>query len=86
MEFMMQEHQFTIFLAAPEQSEDDAAALYEAGCSDGSISTSAGVTRIDFHRESTSLVDAIRSAIADIESAGFDVDRVEFQRDALVEA
>lgn len=72
----MKAHEFTVILASPEESEDDANRLYEAGCSDGSISTSGGVTRIDFRRESDQLEDAIRSAIANVQAAGFHVDHV----------
>ena len=78
----MKEHEFTLVLTTPEESEEDANKLYESGCSDGSISTSDGVTRIDFQREATSLEEAIRSATADVRKAGFDVARVEM--DALV--
>ena len=78
----MKEHEFTLILTTPEKTEEDANKLYESGCSDGSISTSDGVTRIDFHRRSASLEEAIRSATADVRKAGFDVARVEM--DALV--
>lgn len=80
---MMKDHEFTVILATPEQSEEDANALYEAGCSDGSISTSEGVTRIDFHREADSLEQAIRSAIADVQKAGFQAARVELEPQSL---
>lgn len=73
---MKREHEFTVILTTTEQSEDDANRLYEAGCSDGSISTSGGVTRIDFHREAPGLEEAIRSAIGDIQTAGFRVAQV----------
>ena len=78
----MKEHEFTLILTTPEESEEDANKLYEFGCSDASISTSNGVTRIDFHREAASLEEAIRSATANVRKAGFDVARVEM--DALV--
>ena len=78
----MKEHEFTLILTTPEETEEDANKLYESGCSDASISTSNGVTRIDFHRESDSLEEAIRSATANVRNAGFDVARVEM--DALV--
>lgn len=70
-------HEFALILAQPEQSEEDADRLYEAGCDDGSICTCQGVTRIDFHREAESLETAIRSAVADVRRAGFQVARVE---------
>ena len=36
-----------------------------------------------FHREASSLEEAIRSAIRDVRSAGFDVELVEMQPDLL---
>ena len=82
----MKQHEFTVILASPEESEDDADALYEAGCVDGSISTSGGVTRIDFHREAASLEAAIRSAIENVQSAGFRVTHVLIEPESLVQA
>ncbi len=82
----MKEHEFTIILASPEESEEDANRLYEAGCTDGSISTAGGVTRIDFHREAETLEDAMRSAVADVQSAGFQVARVQLQPHSLAKA
>ena len=55
----MRRYEFALVLATSEESEADANWLHEAGCSDGSISTSAGATRIDFHREALSEADAI---------------------------
>lgn len=81
-----QEHEFTVILALPEQSEADADALFEAGCHDGSISTCNGVTRIDFQRSATSLEEAIRSAIANIQAAGFQVAHVLIEPQALAQA
>jgi len=52
-------------------------ALYEAGCNDGTIVTRNGVTFIALDRKADSLQQAIRSATADVRSAGFDVKRVE---------
>jgi hypothetical protein len=74
---MLTMHEFSVILSRPEESEEDADRLYEAGCADGSISTTGGVTRIDFHREAESLEQAIRSAVADVNRAGFPVARIE---------
>lgn len=82
----MREYEFTLVLAAPEQSEEDAERLYEAGCSDGSIGTSGGVTRIDFHRQAPSLEHAIRSAIANVQAAGFQVAHVRLEPQSLAQA
>ena len=42
-----------------------------------------GVFSIDFHREADSLEEAIRSAIANIKTAGYDVARVEIEAEAM---
>ncbi len=82
----MKVHEFTVILARPEESEDDADRLYEAGCADGSISTSDGVTRIDFHRQSDSLEEAIRSAIGNVQSAGFHLAHVLIEPSSIIAA
>ncbi len=82
----MKDHEFTLILATPEQSEEDAGRLYEAGCADGSISTSGGVTRIDFHRKAASLEEAIRSAIENVQAAGFQVAHVLIEPESVVHA
>jgi hypothetical protein len=56
-------------------SEDVANALYEAGCDDGTPFSSNGVASVGFSREANSLEEAVRSAIADINKAGFVVTR-----------
>jgi hypothetical protein len=77
----MKEHEFTLVLTT---DPDEAAAdkLYSV-IDDGTISTIAGTPQIHFHREAASLEDAIRSAVANVRSAGFDVERVEMQPDML---
>ena len=74
-------HQFTLVLTA-DPDEQEADRLYGT-FNDGTISTIAGVPQVHFHREADSLEQAIRSAIGDVRSAGFDVERVETQPDAL---
>ena len=77
-------HEFTLILAAPSVAEEQCDALYESGCDDGTISTSEGVTRIDFARDASTLEDAIRSAIANVNGAGLQVVRAEINADSLV--
>ena len=79
----MKQHHFTLILARPESSEADADALYEAGCDDASISTSAGVTRLDFHRAALSLEHAISSALTHVRAAGFEPAEVRLAPDSL---
>ena len=77
----MKEHHFTLILTA-DPNEEQADRIYGL-LNDGTISTIAGVPQIHFHREAASLEEAIRSAIADVRSAGFDVERVEMQPKAV---
>jgi len=79
----MKEHEFTLVLTA-DPTEAEADTLY--GTFDyGTISTIAGVPQIHFHREAASLEEAIRSAIGDVRSAGFDVARVEMEPGAVLQ-
>jgi hypothetical protein len=75
---------FTVFLVDVEvMTEDIAEALVAAGCDDGSPFSRMGQAGIDFDRTAASLQDAIRSAVANVRQAGFQVDRVELSQDAL---
>ena len=58
-------------------TEGIADALFEAGCDDGTAFSSQGVAAVGFSREAESLEDAVRSAITDVNKAGFAVARVE---------
>ena len=80
---MLKEHEFTLILTA-EPAEEEADSLYGV-CSDGTLSTIAGVPQIHFHREATSLEKAICSAIADVRAAGFGVERVEIEPEAVMQ-
>jgi hypothetical protein len=79
----MKEHEFTLILTA-DPSEDEADKLYGL-INDGTIATRAGVPQIHFHREAGSLEDALRSAIADVRTGGFDVLRVEMRPEEICE-
>ena len=72
----MNTYRFTLILSEPEQSEADADALY-AQFNDGTLVTSEETTRIEFDRDAASLIDAIHSAIADVERTRFRVAFVE---------
>lgn len=52
-----------------------AEALYAAGCDDGTPFSSQGVAAIGFSHEANSLEEAIRSAIVNVNQAGFVVSR-----------
>ena len=79
----MQSHEFTLILSVEEVTDDQCNALYEAGCDDGTISTSERVTRIDFCRDAPTLEEAIRSAIGNVNVARLQVARVEIEADAI---
>jgi hypothetical protein len=51
-------------------------ALFEAGCDDGTYGVSCGIVHIAFAREANTLREAIKSAIADVERAGYKVAEV----------
>ena len=57
-------------------------AIYEAGCSDGTLVSSNYRCHIGFSREAPSL----STAVADVRSVGLDVDGVEIERQDLAEA
>ena len=80
----MTEHEFTLILKVGDLADEQCNALFEAGCDDGTISTSQGVTRIDFCREAPTLEEALRSAIANVHVADIQVERVEIEADHLV--
>lgn len=77
----MRIHEFTLVLTA-DPNEDDADRMY-GKFNDATIATTAGVPQVQFHREAASLEEAIRSAISDIGSTGFSVERVEMEPGAL---
>jgi len=80
----MRKYEFTLVLKGPlELSEEIADQLFEAGCDDGTPTTSRGAFSIDFHREAASLEEAIQSAIGNVRSAGLAVERVEIEADAV---
>lgn len=81
----MQTYEFTVILTGVEEVDDDLAdALYAAGCDDGTPHSSGGVAGVAFDRDAESLEAAIRSAIANVQSAGCIVERVEIEADAAM--
>jgi hypothetical protein len=76
--------EFTLVLSAGMLTDKQCEDLYEAGCDDGTISTSQGVTRVDFAREASSLDEGIRAAIADVNATGLQVARIEIEAARLV--
>jgi hypothetical protein len=82
----MSKYEFTLILAESLELTDGIAdALFEAGCDDGTPGTCNGVFSIDFHREAASLEEAIRSAIKNVRTAGYEVTRVEIEAEAVTQ-
>ena len=67
-----------------EVTDDQADALFAAGCDDGTPACCNGLAWIHFDREATSLEDAIRSAIAQVRAAGLSVAKVELDADSAI--
>jgi len=57
--------------------------LFEAGCDDGTPGTCNGVFSIDFFRHADSLETAISSAMENVKSDGYEVERVEIEAEAM---
>jgi hypothetical protein len=80
----MAKYEFTLILkGSHELTEEIADQFFEAGCDDGTPGTRDGEFSIDFHRTAGTLEDAINSAIGNVKSAGFDVERVEIEAGAM---
>lgn len=80
----MTKYEFTLILKGRlELTEEIADQLFATGCDDGTPGTCNGVFSVDFHREGLSLEQAIHSAIGDVKSAGYEVERVEIQADVI---
>ncbi len=67
-----------------EVTDDQADALFAAGCDDGTPVCCNGLAWIHFDRAAASLEEAIRSAIAQVQSAGFRVAKVELDANFAV--
>jgi len=84
---MMAEFRFALIVAVPPMSQeailDATDALGDAGCTDASIRGHVEGMEVLFARTARSLHAAISSAIADVETAGFPVLRLEMEREAI---
>ena len=70
-----------LFETSTDDKFDDAVAqiadqLFDAGCDDGTLFTREGAIFVGFAREAPTLREAVTSAIADVQSAGYRVSRV----------
>lgn len=74
----MKSFQFTIIASGLDHEDGDFEdRLFEAGCDDATIGFSRGAIIIEFDRDARNFSNAVKSAIADVEKAGAQVDRVE---------
>ncbi|WP_420619985.1 hypothetical protein [Candidatus Poriferisocius sp.] len=65
----MQRFTFTLVVEDRDLKTDEVVdALFEAGCDDALVGSSEGVQFLDFDREAGSVEEAVRSAVADVES------------------
>lgn len=82
----MTKYEFTLVLEGHlELTEEIADALFEAGCNDGTPRICDGIFSVDFHRQAESLEEAIRVAITNVKSAGYEVARVEMGAEGVPE-
>ena len=87
----MPEYRFRLILSGLFSEElpnnellDATDALGAVGCDDASISVHADGLELEFDRPHRSLQEAIASAIQDVELAGFRVESIEMDREAVV--
>ena len=68
----MKTYEFDVVLQnVSEVTDDQADALFAAGCDDGTPTCRDGVAWIHFDREAPSLEEAIRSAVVQVQAADF---------------
>ena len=81
----MKTYEFDVVLQnVSEVTDEQADALFTAGCDDGTPVVCNGVAWIHFDREGGSLEEAIRSAVTQVRAAGFTVSKVELDVEATV--
>jgi hypothetical protein len=81
----MKTYEFDIVLQdISELTDEQADILFEAGCDDGTPTACEGLVWIHFHREAVSLEEAIRSAVTQVQAAGFKVSKVELDVDSAL--
>jgi hypothetical protein len=81
----MRTYEFDVLLKDTIEVTDELAdALYAAGCDDGTPTSRNGRAWIHFNREGPSLEEAIRSAIAQVQAARFNVAKIELDVDSVV--
>lgn len=74
--------EFTLRINQRLSKESEMDSIYRR-CQDVSLLVEGDVTLLEFHRQAASLQDAIESAIADVNAAGYHVAHVELQPDVV---
>jgi len=81
----MKLYEFNVVLKdVSEVTDDQADVLFSAGCDNGTPASCNGMTWIHFDREASSLEEAIRLAVAQVQAADFGVSKVELDADSAV--
>lgn len=81
----MKKYEFDVVLnGAAEVTDEQADALFAAGCDDGTPTSCNGSAWIHFDRDAVSLEEAIRSAVAQVRAAGFSVCKIELDAGTAV--
>lgn len=87
----MTEYRFRLIVSGEFSNEltndelmDATDALGAAGCDDASISVHAHGLELEFERVHHSSEEAIASAVQDVENAGFRVESIEMDREAVI--
>jgi hypothetical protein len=81
----MKLYEFDVMLRDIAEVDDDQAdALFEAGCDDATPMSCNGLAWIHFDREAPSLEDAVRLAVVQVRTAGLSVLKVELDASSAV--
>ena len=85
VDYAMKTYQFDIVVKdVSEITDQQADDLFAAGCDDGTPACCNGRAWIHFDREASSLEDAIRSAVSQVQAAGFKVSKIELEGNTAV--
>lgn len=82
---VMNTYEFDVILQGiAEVTDDQADALFEAGCDDGTPVSCDGLAWIHFDRQSPSLEEAVRLAVSQIRNVGLAIAKVELDIGSFV--
>jgi len=81
----MTEQHFTVILKGKDALSEEVVERLYGRCDDASAGSSGGIGHVRFDRPAASLNEAIASAVADLQSCGLDVERIEIEPEDLKE-